>query len=114
MGVCRYKKVIPSSLLELPRTNIKNNLVSVVLVATLTWKAKCVRRRPAEFVTFSPVFVEKKNPVPRKSVISTKPQTQIEISTIYNSGERLARDSLISYETGMSRLVSCLADARQQ
>ena len=35
----------------------------------------------------------KKSPVTRKSVISTKPQTQIEISTIYNSGERLARES---------------------
>ena len=34
----------------------------------------------------------------------TKPQTQIEISTIYNSGERLqARDSLISHESEMSR-----------
>ena len=91
--------------MNFPPTNIKNNLVSVVPVATRTWKAKCVRRRPAEFVTFSPAFVEK-NPAPQKSVISTKRQTQIDISTIHNSGERLARGSLISHETGMSRLVS--------
>ena len=103
----QIKSYLPSLLLEFSSNEHKKILFPSSQFPLAHGKRNaCADDQPN--LLHSPPYSLKKNPVPRKSVISTKPQTQIEISTIYNSGERLARDSLIPHETGMSRLMSCL------
>ena len=84
MRVCRHKQIHTYLRIYL-------NFTILILFSTRrhssTWKTKCLRRRLPKFViSSSPVFVVNEKFCSPENL--TSPQTQIEISTIYSSGEK--------------------------